>query len=185
MESITEKKCSSCKILQPLSEFTVDRSSTTGFSSACKSCQKVRHLKYKEQNREKVAKQKRAWEAANRERVKDWRTEYDKKYYISNKDKILARGKAWTAANPEKKVECERRRRARRASNGGCFTAVQFDDLCESYGRKCLCCGRATKLQADHVVPVCKGGGDDISNIQPLCSQCNQRKGTKATDYRY
>jgi 5-methylcytosine-specific restriction endonuclease McrA len=38
-----------------------------------------------------------------------------------------------------------------------------------------LCCGEAKPLTVDHVVPVSKGGSNDISNIQPLCLECNDR----------
>lgn len=31
----------------------------------------------------------------------------------------------------------------------------------------------------DHVIPVCKGGTDDDSNLVPCCKQCNMRKATR------
>lgn len=54
----------------------------------------------------------------------------------------------------------------------------------EKYGRKCLCCGATKNLSIDHVVPLSKGGVNDISNYQPLCKSCNSKKGTRKTDYR-
>jgi 5-methylcytosine-specific restriction endonuclease McrA len=48
----------------------------------------------------------------------------------------------------------------------------------------CLCCGEGGKLVADHIIPVAAGGRNEIGNRQPLCGQCNARKGVGRTDYR-
>lgn len=40
------------------------------------------------------------------------------------------------------------------------------------------------RLTPDHVVPLGKGGSNDISNIQPLCLPCNLKKHNRCTDYR-
>jgi len=41
---------------------------------------------------------------------------------------------------------------------------------------KCGHCGAMTNLSVDHVVPVKKGGTDDLHNLQCLCRSCNSRK---------
>ena len=73
-------------------------------------------------------------------------------------------------------------RHARRAGKG--FTAQEFAEICAVYGGVCLACGSDGPLTADHVVPVSKGGANDIINIQPLCGSCNSKKGIKVIDYR-
>lgn len=52
------------------------------------------------------------------------------------------------------------------------------------HGNKCLKCGETNNIQIDHVIPVDKGGINDLSNYQPLCKRCNVKKGTKIIDYR-
>ena len=48
----------------------------------------------------------------------------------------------------------------------------------------CLNCGTNKNLSIDHIVPVCKGGTNDIQNLQTLCLKCNIKKQDKIIDYR-
>jgi len=51
------------------------------------------------------------------------------------------------------------------------------------HGDKCLKCG-SDKIALDHVIPIVKGGLNEIDNLQPLCKKCNSSKGDKIIDYR-
>lgn len=77
-----------------------------------------------------------------------------------------------------------KRRQRRKKGATGSHTLQEWNALCERYGHICLACGQRLPLTEDHIVPLVKGGTDDISNIQPLCRPCNSRKGTQTTDYR-
>jgi 5-methylcytosine-specific restriction endonuclease McrA len=81
-------------------------------------------------------------------------------------------------------------RKRRRAASDGHYSPAQWQALCALCGYRCLACGRAEPeitLVADHVRPLSDASeppDDTIANIQPLCLECNTRKGTQTIDYR-
>ena len=143
-------------------------------------------------NPEQNNKYARDWNAKHREEARA----KCRKFYAANATEQCARAAAWAKANPEAVRLIGHRRRARITGAGGSFTAEQFKAL----GDRCLCCGRTEAelaqlglmLVPDHVLPIARGGSNDISNIQPLChayrkgtrSGCNNRKHAKHIDYR-
>lgn len=62
--------------------------------------------------------------------------------------------------------------------------SIKRDKVLELHGSICLCCGSDKKITIDHIIPVFKGGGNDINNLQPLCHRCNSSKRIKIIDYR-
>lgn len=95
--------------------------------------------------------------------------------------------KTWTKANPEQKKARDHRHRVRKRSGAGTYTAQQWQTLKEKYNFTCLACGRREpeiKLTVDHILPVSKGGSNNIDNIQPLCGSCNSSKKDTFIDYR-
>ena len=110
-------------------------------------------------------------------------------YYERNREEVFFRSKKWAEESAEKvriaKANNRRKRRAAKNASGDHFTAQEFEALCSDYGYASLCCGvTGRRLEADHVIPLTKGGSDDIGNIQPLCGECNRHKLTAIIDYR-
>lgn len=44
---------------------------------------------------------------------------------------------------------------------------------------RCARCGNRENLEYDHIVPVSKGGGNTVRNIELLCQDCNRSKGNR------
>ena len=45
--------------------------------------------------------------------------------------------------------------------------------------RECGATNKETTLEIDHIVPVSKGGSNNITNLQTLCKKCNRSKHTR------
>lgn len=123
-------------------------------------------------------------------------------YRAQHREILRQRQREWRQANPEAYLEIHRRwRRAnkaivnatthrRRARLRGCaehHTAAEWEALKLACEYTCLSCGRRepeVELTRDHVVPLSEGGGNDITNLAPLCKSCNSLKHTAHDDFR-
>lgn len=75
-------------------------------------------------------------------------------------------------------------RRARETEAGGSYSIGEWDTLLAQYNWTCPCCKRSdVALTVDHIVPISRGGSNNIENIQPLCKSCNSRKHTNIIKY--
>ncbi len=210
---MTSKICRGCGAEKDLAAFYKHPRMADGHLNKCKSCVSARvqgnrrerleqyaqyekaranlphrveaRRKYQEEHREQISEYKKKWAANNKETVAASKLDY----YERNRNEVIVRSKKWAENNPEKvrqaKTNNLRKRRAARNASLGSFTVEEFEELCASYGNRCLACGdNKAALEADHVVALTKGGSDDIGNIQPLCGSCNRKKFVNIIDYR-
>ena len=111
---------------------------------------------------------------------------YDKKYNKEHPEKVKQwHGKStkkWVQKNREWANLLWRNYKIRRKGATGSHTLKEWEILKAQYNWTCPICKKREpniKLTEDHIIPLSKGGSNNIENIQPLCRSCNSSKGAK------
>lgn len=157
---------------------------------------KERNRKWMVEHREKMREAQRKYYKSNAKKLnvksRAWYEKHKEKEHERRHQRYLLRcniekeyNKLWKATHPENRIVSEHKRRFQKYGNGGSFTVEEFQEICEKFGNRCLRCGEKNlTLTIDHIIPLSKGGINDIDNIQPLCRSCNAMKYNKIFDYR-
>ena len=155
------KKCAACKTIKYESEFSKYRD---GLQAYCKPCKSE---KYKAWAKNRDKERQKAWRVANREHLNSWQLE-------------------WYQKNPDKVTEINRRYAyKKRAPKRPPYPKNAYSILVEMFGEICLACGSTEAITIDHIIPLSKGGGSQMDNLQLLCKSCNCSKQANTIDYRF
>lgn len=141
MTECSERSCSTCNSLKPLSEFTKLSRSKDGYNKKCKSCvysynnsnrlekldqyKETRKVNY-QKNIEKMREEKREYYKNHKEE----KSLYDVEYRAKNKESIAAYKKEWERSqrhDPKFKLTRNLRRRVHHALKGRSKSAKTFD----------------------------------------------------------
>jgi len=150
-----------------------------------------KHKRYYERN--KLAKRASALLRyhLNKEKTRERRNNYAKKYYQENKGIVIKKNKLWALKNPEKHkkihADVQLRRRARLSSvaNDG----YKRMDVFNRFGGVCIVCDELIDLDLrfpskrsftiHHLIPISKGGDNTSKNVAPAHFYCNVKVGNK------
>jgi len=175
------------RIAQYLSNYYVENKGQLSAYHKEWSADNADHLREYRQQQPPETPEQRERRLSHRREWRKQNLEYERQYREKHRERLRKYNREWLRAHPATMLAGLHRRRARVAESGGSYTPAEWRALCERYTYTCLCCGRQEpeiKLTVDHVIPISKGGSNDISNIQPLCSSCNFRKHARIIDYR-
>lgn len=136
--------------------------------------------RYYEEHREKIAANRRRYYQEHREEIlaysRRWRQEnpdYMRRWRAEHREDRAAYMRHWQKENPQKLAAKVARRRARKNIAPDTLTADDMEWLLEI--------GRTTypgeELHLDHIVPVSRGGGTTLANMQAIPASVNLSKG--------
>ncbi len=176
------KKCCKCGGLVHSHEF--DEASETchlciELAAEAKKAEKAEYgRKYREANRDSIAKKQKEYREANKEKIAEARKAY--KATPEGWAKHLAGVKRWQKRNPDKMASTWAKRRATKLNaDSDDWTRTE---LHEEAGGRCFYCNKEVTLRqmdADHYIPLSKGGSNLKSNMRCSCRSCNRKKHDK------
>lgn len=196
------KVCSKCGSWKPFGDYP--QSGRKYLHAYCRACLKAYQARpeakakreayraaHREENRLREAARRsvqaetiRARRRASRQASPEHARKIARTWRHQHRDHHNEWARAWRQENRVKLRIYEHRRRARENNAPGSHTFDEWQSLSQWFGNVCLSCGATENIQPDHVVPLARGGSNDIANLQPLCATCNQRKGANTIDYR-
>ena len=133
---------------------------------------------YRIANFEKERLRKNVWNQAHPEKARI----RSKNWQKNNPDKRKIIARRYNDKHPEIGRYATRRRRFLKKGIEGFHLFGEWETLKAQYNWTCPCCKKSEpkiKLTEDHIIPISKGGSDNIENIQPLCLICNSKKGNR------
>ncbi len=143
--------------------------------------------KWAKANPDKRREVQRKWRQQNPDKASECTMLWQKRHL----DRVRAARRKWGHVNLDKLRAYNHKRRDR---TKGSWTVKEWQALKRGYGNRCVGCWKyelqllilGCMLVPDHIVPLSKGGLNDITNLQPLChgkGGCNNKKGNKYYDF--
>ena len=174
------KKCTKCGEIKLATSdnFNKEKEGKYGLKSQCKICIK----KYREKNKDKT----KEYREKNKEKIKEYQKEYQKKYRENNKDKIKESQKKYRLSEKGKRTAFNFRskRRFKEENQGNGITKEQWLEMMDFFEWTCAYSGEyiggnSEERSIDHIIPLSKGGENEVWNCVPMLRSLNSSKRDK------
>jgi 5-methylcytosine-specific restriction endonuclease McrA len=146
----------------------------------CKACSVAMASAWNRANKEKVNANNRAARTRDPRRASANESRRYQKHRAKRDELVLAYRKEHPDFERARSKASNFARRARIKGASGTHTGTEIRSLVASYLGRCAYCFDAKAEHIDHVVPVAKGGTNDIGNLVPACARCNLSKGSRS-----
>jgi HNH endonuclease len=154
------KACCSCGCERPIDQFVRDKKRPDGRSPRCKTCR----LAYYQANRERILKQYAEYQSANAGQLKTQKREYfEKKFFYKRSHGIVFRS---GLRGIDSAIE------ARQLTRKIAWLWKEQRGICPITGRRLT----ADNAHLDHIIPLKKGGTEEIGNLRWVHRDANYAK---------
>jgi len=180
------KACCKCRQRKPLAMFErCGKNTRDGHSSECKECKATRSKVLRRRD-PSIQVRHNARRKVRRHTDEEYRIRelmWSRSGYANDAERRRATARermaARYAADPVGAMEGTRGGHLSRAGVPGTHTHEEWGAVLESFGHRCAYCGADGPLQREHMVPLSRGGSNDIENLVPACRPCNMSKHCK------
>lgn len=155
------KACSTCKKEQSFSQYSVCSKVKSGINARCKTCEKLRHKKDYQADKDYIKNRERLYRIVNYQ----LRLDIERSSRLKNQEKV----------RPAKNA---RQRIRNKVIQGGVYLILN-KELQKIYNSPCFQCGSMKDQSLDHIIPISRGGSHSVGNIMTLCLPCNKSKNAK------
>ena len=159
-----QKRCPRCKETKPTSDFGKDRRNKDGLNTYCRSCKK----RYNDEQ-------------------KEYRTEYFKKYHQQHRIEEQEYSRLYRKEHPDSCKKNTANWRAKLFRDESILSTIEIEESLSFFNYECaysgvpLSCG----YELDHIIPLSKGGTNQVHNIVPCLSVINKQKNARDIEEWY
>ena len=110
-------------------------------------------------------------------------------YYLQHRQESIAKAQEYRRKNKKRLILLDKLRhqkkdydtgwRVKTYGNNGSHTLEEWELRKQIYNYRCVYCKKKTILEKDHIIPLSKGGSNNIDNIVPACKHCNSGKNNR------
>jgi hypothetical protein len=187
------KQCNKCDEIKCSAEFHKRKDSKDGLAHECKLCTSARSRMYYEANREAICERVAIYAAEHVGELKEYQAAYRaenpakvaaarRRHFTANHEHVLEQNRQYKKLNPTVVRASNNRRRSNILGASGSFTSEDWNALVAASPHCHWCKRKWTKTRQpthDHVVPITKGGANDLKNSVCSCLSCNSSKGNR------
>lgn len=190
------RQCGHCGQCLTVDNFQKNHNNHLGLQNVCKECKKIADAEWRSNNLEKSrAKSKARYHAkpeerkqykeTHKEQIAETKRNYRRTHPEAVKKHKRDGNKRFKEREPEKFKLRQKISRIKRQGGKGNVTRLKIIELYHDQNERCAYCGISIywsvprDIHIDHVIPLSKGGSNDIDNLALTCHACNESKGDK------